>query len=42
MIFRMTITASLIFLTNFRYYLFFVLPFTCIPMILIAKMTTDA
>ena len=42
MMFRMTISASLIFLTNFSYYIFFVVPFTCIPMLLIAKMTTDA
>ena len=42
MTFRMTISASLIFLTNFRYYIFFVVPFTCVPMLLIAKMTADA
>ena len=42
MMFRMTISASLIFLTNFSYYIFFVVPFTCIPMLLIAKMTTEA
>ena len=42
MMFRLTISASLIFLTNFRYYIFFVVPSTCIPMLLIAKMTVDA
>ena len=42
MMFRMTISASLIFLTNFRFYIFFVVPFTCIPMLLTAKMTDDA
>ena len=42
MMFRLTITSSLIFLTNFRYYLYFVMPFTCLPMLVTAKMTTDA
>ena len=42
MMFRLTISASLIFLTNFRYYIYFIVPFTCIPMLLIAKMTADA
>ena len=42
MMFRLTISASLIFLTNFRHYIFFVVPSTCIPMLVIAKMTADA
>ena len=42
MMFRLTITASLIFLTNFRYYLFFCLPATCIPMILTYNWTESA
>ena len=42
MMLRLTISASLIFLTNFRQYIFFVVPSTCIPMLVIAKMTADA
>ena len=42
MMFRLTITASLIFLTNFRYYLYFCLPATCIPMVLTFNWTTSA